>query len=254
MADKRLWDDPSRLDRISLALVALSVAVVITGGLYWLLHRPTFGIHEVAITEAPIHVTRRQIEDVVRRELRGNFFTMDLEASRRAFTHLPWVREAWLVRRWPATLEVRIVEHEAVAVWQEGGLVDRQGDVFEGATEAELPLLSGPTGSSRRVAARFAQLDRILAAAGMKPKALLLSPRRSWTIELDGGTRIELGRAADLSPLQRFLAVYPQRIEPLMPRVSHIDLRYRNGFTLRSRDGKPLTLPGRPAAAVTRKT
>jgi hypothetical protein len=39
-----------------------------------------------------------------------------------------------------------------------------------------------------------------------------------------------------------------------MPRVSHIDLRYRNGFTLRSRDGKPLTLPGRPAAAVTRKT
>lgn len=254
MADKRLWDDPSRLDRVSLALVALSAAAVIAGGLYWLLHRPTFAIREVVITEAPIHVTRRQVEDVVRRELRGNFFTMDLEASRRAFTHLPWVREAWLVRRWPATLEVRIAEHEAVAVWQEGGLVDRQGDVFEGATEAELPLLSGPAGSSHQVAARFAEVDRVLSGAGMKPHALLLSPRRAWTVELDGGTRIELGRAADLAPLQRFLAVYPQQVEPLMPRVSHIDLRYRNGFALRSRDGKPLTLPGRPVAAATRKT
>lgn len=253
MAD-RLWDAPAQLDRLSLALLALSAASVLVGGLYWLAHLPAFAFQRVVITEAPAHVTRRQIEDIVRRELRGNFFTMDLEASRRAFTRLPWVRDVSLVRRWPATLEVRIAEHEAIALWQEGGLVDRHGDVFQGATDAELPLFSGPEGSSRQVAERYAEIDKVLAVAGMKPRALLLSPRHAWTVELTDGTRIELGRSTDLAPLQRFLAAYPQQLGPLVSRIGHIDLRYRNGFALRSRDGKPLALPGRNAAAATRKT
>jgi cell division protein FtsQ len=248
MSDKRLWDRPHDLDRISLALVALSVALTVYGVLYWLAHRPVFAIREVRVASAPAHVTTRQLEDVVRRELHGNFFTLDLEASRRAFRHLPWVREASLARRWPATLEVRIAEHEAMAVWQDGGLVDRDGDIFQGASDAELPLFGGPDGSSRLVARRFDEVSKALAPVGLTPRALLLSPRHAWSIELANGPRIELGRASDLTPLQRFLAVYPQRIEPLMPRVSHIDLRYRNGFALRSHDGKPLSLAGRAPA------
>ena len=255
-AQRRLWDSPDGLDRLSLGLLALSVALAVYGSLYWLVHRPMFAIRLVEVAEPPVHVTRRQIEDVVRRELRGNFFTLDLEASRRAFARLPWVREASLERHWPGTIGVHIVEQEAVAVWQEGGLVNREGDVFQGATDADLPVFEGPEGSSRLVAERFAAIRTALADVGLVAHAIELSPRHAWSIELQGGPRIELGRSNDLAPLQRFLSAYPQQIEPLMPRLSQIDLRYRNGFALRSRDGKPITLPGRSphGAAVTRKT
>ncbi|MEY3974884.1 MAG: hypothetical protein RIS59_1245 [Pseudomonadota bacterium] len=251
-----LWNDPQGLDRIALGLLALSVALLVSGALYWVVHRPAFAITTVVVAETPRHVTRRQIEDVVRRELRGNFFTLDLETSRRAFARLPWVREAALERQWPDTLEVRIVEQEAVAVWQEGGLVNREGDVFQGATDADLPVFIGPDGSSRLVAERFAAIRSALAEVGLVPHAIELSPRHAWSVDLQGGPRIELGRSNDLAPLQRFLSAYPQQIEPLMPRLSQIDLRYRNGFALRSRDGKPVTLPGRTpqGAATTRKT
>jgi len=253
---RQLWDRPDSLDRISLGLLAASVALAVYGSLYWLVHRPMFGISLVRVAETPVHVTRRQVEDVVRRELRGNFFTLDLEASRRAFARLPWVREASLERHWPGTLEVRIVEQKAVAVWQRGGLVNPEGDVFQGATDAELPVFDGPDGSSRLVAERFHAFRAALADVGLVPHAIELSPRHAWSVELADGPRIELGRAEDLRPLQRFLTHYPQDIEPLLSRLSHIDLRYRNGFALRSRDGKPITPPGQPAAsaAAVRKT
>ena len=253
---RRFWDSPAGLDRVSLGLLAISVALVVYGSLHWLVHRPMFGISLVKVAEPPVHVTRRQVEDVVRRELRGNFFTLDLEASRRAFARLPWVREASLERHWPGTLSVRIVEQEAVAVWQDGGLVNREGDVFQGASDAELPVFAGPDGSSRLVAERYAGIRSVLADVGLAPRAIQLSPRHAWSVELQNGTRIELGRNGDIATLQRFVAAYPQQIEPLMPRLSQIDLRYRNGFALRSRDGKPITPPGRTpnGAAVTRKT
>jgi cell division protein FtsQ len=256
MSDKRLWDRPEDLDRISLALLALGVALAVYGALYWLVHRPVFAISRVEVAERPAHVTARQVEDVVRRELRGNFFTLDLEASRRAFARLPWVREAALERRWPGTLEVRIVEQQAVAVWRDGGLVNRDGDVFQGATDADLPVFGGPDGSSRLVAERYAAVRAALAEVGLTPHAIELSPRHAWSIELQGGPRIEVGRSNDLAPLQRFLTAYRGHIEPVMPHLSHIDLRYRNGFVLRARDGKPIPLPGRAptGAAVTRKT
>lgn len=254
MSDDRLWDSPRRLDRLSLTLLVTGLALLCCGSLYWLLHRPSFGIDQVRIVETPIHVTPRQLEDVVRRELRGNFFTMDLQAARQAFARLPWVREAGVARRWPGTLEVRIVEHEAVAVWQTGGLVDRQGDVFEAATEADLPLLGGPPGTSRLLVQRYVEIQRTLSQIGLTPRAVELSPRHAWTIELAEGPRIDLGRTADLAPLQRFVAIYPQHIEALMPRIGRIDLRYRNGLALGSRDGTPLLTSARPSATPPRRT
>ena len=251
-----MWDRPDDLDRVSVALLTLSVALVVYGALYWLVHQPMFGIRLVTVVEAPVHVTRRQVEDVVRRELYGNFFTLDLETSRRAFARLPWVREASLERRWPDALEVRIVEQQAVAVWQDGGLVNREGDVFQGASDADLPLFAGPDGSSRRVAERFAAIRAELAGVGLVPRSIELSARHAWSIEVQSGPRIELGRGTDLAALRRFVDAYPMHVEPLLPRLAQIDLRYRNGFALRSRDGKPLTLPGRApsGAAAVRKT
>ncbi|MBU3693497.1 MAG: FtsQ-type POTRA domain-containing protein [Rhodocyclaceae bacterium] len=251
VGDSGLWHRPRDLDRITHGLLLMSLLLTAWAGLCWLARQPALGIDQVRVAAAPVHVTQRQVEDVVRRELRGTFFTIDLEASRRAFARLPWVREATVARRWPATLEVQITEYEAIAAWQDGGLVDRDGAVFQGAGDAELPVFGGPYGSSRLVAQRYAAARDALARVGLTPRAIELSPRHAWSIELKEGPRIELGRASDLAPLQRFLAVYPQAVAPLLPQVSHIDLRYRNGFALRGSDGKPLLPGGKTDPAAT---
>lgn len=245
-----MWDSPDRLDRISLALFSLSVVLLIYATLHWLAHRPLLPIRHVEVVGTLAHVTERQVEDVVRRELAGNFITLDLKAARDAFARLPWARDATVIRRWPDRLEVRIEERVAIALWNDGGLVDSDGNVFQGATDAELPVFTGPEGSSRLVSAHFAKLNSELSANGLKASALRLSARHALGLDIVDGPHIELGAEEPIERFERFLKVYPQHVAPLMPQVTHIDLRYRNGFALRSRDGKPLKPPATPNPAA----
>lgn len=239
-AEKRLWDKPQSLDRVTAGLLAFTAAAVVYGGLYWLVHQPLLPVTRVEFTHPLQQVTARQVEDVVRNELRGNFLTLDLRQAQSAFARLPWARTATLQRVWPNTLRVTLEEHEALAVWQSGGLVNRQGELFQGATDAQLPVFSGPEDASAQVLETFLAVNQRLAPVGLHARAVHLSPRHALRVDLSDGPRIEMAPTGALTQLERFIGVYPDHIAALLPRISHIDLRYRNGFALRSRDGKPL--------------
>ena len=88
--------------------------------------------------------------------LTGNFFTVDLGATRAAFEAVPWVRQAVVRREVPNRLKVILQEHQAVAYWVAEGdsrLLNSFGEVFEanpGEVEHELlPRLVGPAGQDR---------------------------------------------------------------------------------------------------------
>jgi cell division protein FtsQ len=88
--------------------------------------------------------------------LAGNFFTVDLGATRAVFESVPWVRRALVQREFPNRLKVVLQEHKPVAFWGAEGdarLVNNFGEVFEanqGDVEAEdLPVLNGPRGRRR---------------------------------------------------------------------------------------------------------
>ena len=167
---------------------------------------------------------------------------MNLDAVRAAIEKLPWVRRAAVRRRWPDGLALEIEEHVAVARWQqaegaESRLVNREGEVFAAAGNAELPLFIGPEGTAPEVLARYRELAPLLAPIGRRPASLALSPRLAWRLRLDDGVLLELGRDQARSRvserLERFAAAHRQATERLKARADVIDLRYPNGFALR---------------------
>jgi cell division protein FtsQ len=190
-------------------------------------------VREVSVTGPVVHTTRDQVDSIVREELRGNFFTVDLEATRAAFEKLPWVRSATLRRVWPDRLEVAVEEHTAVARWRDTALVDDRGEIFEAATDARLPMFTGPEGSAAEMAAQFGVFASQLAPIGRVPVGLRLSARRAWEVELDNGAVLELGRQDLTARLQRFIAAYRHTVGRLPAQAYRIDLRYPNGFALR---------------------
>jgi cell division protein FtsQ len=116
---------------------------------------PFFPLREVVVAGPLQEVTPTQIEYAARNAVAGNFFTVNLDAVRAAFEKLPWVRKAEVRRRWPDGLELAIEEHVAAARWKhaegaEARLVNREGEVFAAASNAELPLFVGPEGSAPR--------------------------------------------------------------------------------------------------------
>lgn len=219
------------------AALALAAAAVLAAA-----RLPFFPLRELDVVSPLREVTAMQIEYAAGSALSGNFFTVRLEGVRAAFEKLSWVRRAEVRRRWPDALELRIEEHVAEARWQQadGGesrLVNRQGEVFAAASDAGLPLFSGPEGSAAQVLARYREFVPLLASLGRQPQSLSLSPRQAWQLKLDDGLVLDLGREQSAAQagerLQRFVDAYPQAARRLGGRAEVIDLRYPNGFALR---------------------
>ena len=67
------------------------------------------------VTTPLVRASGAHLEAVVRGELRGTFFTMDLDAARASLARVPWVRVVALRRQWPRRLEIEVSEHEPLA-------------------------------------------------------------------------------------------------------------------------------------------
>jgi len=228
-----MWDDHLLLDRVAAWLNAVAALALGYALLLLVVRLPAFAVREVAVTTPAPHTTREQVQSLVESELRGNFFTLDLEQARAAFEKLPWVRRASLRRAWPDRLEVELEEHVALARWRDSGLVNTYGELFEAATDQALPVFAGPSGASVEMADHYRKFQAALAPLGRSAIEVRLSERRAWRLKLDDGYTLELGRHDAVVRVARFAAAYPQASAWLPAGVYRVDLRYPNGFAVR---------------------
>lgn len=234
-----MWDDPKALNAAAATLALIAGAMLAYAVLTWFVRQPLFGLREVQVTGALERASAAHLEAVIRGELTGTFFTLELGRARTALARVPWVREVAVRRQWPSRLEVTIAEHEPLARWHESALVNQQGDVFAAAYDGELPQFVGPEGRSREMAERLGMWNALLAPRRLVVRTLALSPRGGWQLVAQGERgplAIELGRDDADARLARFVAAYPRTLGALAgagTRIDAVDLRYRNGFAAR---------------------
>ena len=281
-----MLDSPRLLNLAALLIATLAVVAFAAGVAAWASRRPIFALKAIRIEALPIpaaadrSLPRPALRHVGIATIRaselprllastsGNFFTVDLDAVRRAFETVPWVRHAQVRREWPDRLVVQVEEHQVLATWDDGRLVNTFGELFvANPAEAEednkaLPALAGPDGSERDVASRYIDFRTWFARLALVPDQVTLSPRYAWSVHFDNGTEngltVDLGRERDVNTLPgrvlRMLNAWPG-LAARWPKPTSIDLRYPNGFALRA-EGLRLAeeTPSRPAvAAQTRK-
>ena len=239
-------------------LYALAVLVFAALAVHLLTRQPVFALRAIHIDGDLSRNSVATIRVNAVPQLRGNFFTIDLQAARHAFEMVPWVRQAVVQRVWPDRLAVRLEEHRPVALWREAGdngtaeqLVNAQGEVFEanvGDVEGDsLPTLEGPDGSSAAMLAMLTRLQAVFARQGSHIDMLRLSGRASWAIELDSGATVELGRGSEdevVVRADRFVATVTQMTQQFQAPVIYADLRHRDGYALRLRGITTVAAPG----------
>jgi cell division protein FtsQ len=262
-----MWHDVRALNATASTLLAATLLAGLASGVWWLSQRPMFTLRQVRIESLYKidlkHVNELTVRNSVLGKLRGNFFTTDLDQVRTTFEAVPWVRRATVRREWPDGLIVEVEEHEALGTWGEGRLLSVKGDVFtanlaEADDDHELPAFFGPAGSEKDVLARFSELRSWFAPVKLVPQELALSSRYAWTVKLDNGMSVELGREQDKNTVkarvQRLVGVYPQLVARLQEgRIDTIDMRYPNGLALSS---AALTVPTdatKPVKAAAKK-
>ncbi len=236
-----MWDRPDILNGVATALFAAAIMMVAYTALHYAVRLPVFPLREVRMSAVSQHVTPEQIEAIVRGEIEGNFFTVNLPRVRAAFERLPWVRKVDLRRQWPDRLEVALEEHVPLARWGADALVNTHGEVFTAAYDGKLLSFVGARESMKEITIQYEFFRRNLAAVGLVPVQIGVTPRRAWQLRADNGLTIELGREDIELRLERFVGAYQRTIGRLQRRIDHVDLRYSNGFAVRIRElrGEP---------------
>lgn len=227
-----MWDDHQKLNRISSALHLLFVVLAMYALVIFVVRLPLFPLKKVEIQGEVLNTSQEQIGALLHSNFRGNFFTFDLERLRNAFALLPWVRNSSVRRVWPDRLEVAIEEHRVLARWGERALVNSYGEVYAAASDLHLPVFNGPEGTSHEVTERYGEFSEILRPLSRRVRELHLSDRRAWTVSLDDGMLLELGREHAHERLSRFVSAYPKAIASLRVLPKRVDLRYQNGFAV----------------------
>jgi cell division protein FtsQ len=228
-----MWDRPDILNRLASSLYGVAAALALYAVAAALAHLPLFPLREVRVVSAPVHVTPEQVEAIVKSELRGNFFTVDLAAARAAFERVPWVRRAQVRRLWPDRLDVALEEHVPFARWGSRALVNTHGEIFEGSHDGRLPVFAGPESAAKEIAIQYEYFRRSLASIGLEPAEVRVSQRRAWQVRLASGLTLELGREHIEARLTRFVASYERTLAKLGRPLEYVDLRYSNGFAVR---------------------
>ena len=243
-----MWHDIKTLNATASTLVGAVALALLASGVWWLAQRPMFTLRVIRIEPLAdmqlLHVNPLTIKSAALPRIRGNFFTANLDTVRQAFEAVPWVRKAAVRREWPNRLIVTLEEHQPLGTWgDEGRLLSIAGDVFtanlaEAEENGELPEFSGPPGSEKEVLERFAELRSWFAPANLSPEGVMLSSRYAWSVKLNNGMTVELGREQTRTTLKervaRLVGIYPQLVARLHDRIESIDMRYPNGLALKA--------------------
>ena len=234
------------------ATAGVFALVVVTGVFGWQSRHFEFGtflpIERVSIEGNFKNLATSTMQAQVVSVLKGGYFTVNLEAIRDALLQMPWVDNVSVRRDWPPSLDIHVTEKQAVAYWGKDSLISDKGELFTPqplSHQMLLPQLDGPEQLHREVWQFAAEVSSELIKLGMHTEKVSLNDRRAWRVfvvrdgvnDLQSNHLIEInfGSTDTEKRLHRFLRVFAMSNAPSLKDIQVIDMRYPNGFALRSR-------------------
>jgi cell division protein FtsQ len=164
-----------------------------------------------------------------------SYFATDLEDIKAELEQRPWIASAAIKRVWPGRLEIDLREKKPLAYWTGGRLVSRSGEIFappNPEVAGRLPRLAGPDERVRDVINMARDMSEQLLGYGLGLQGLALEDRGAWTLKLNNGIEVVLGRDQVDTRFQRFITVYENRLASRLDEVSRVDARYSNGVAV----------------------
>jgi cell division protein FtsQ len=138
------------MNAVAALLLLLAAGLLALAAVRWVAQRPAFELRRIELRGDLQHVTAASVRGAIAGRLKGNYFTMRLDDTRRLLETVPWVAQASVRRVWPDRLLITLSEHRALGAWADGRLLSDRGELFvANVAEAEVfgPL---PSSTDRR--------------------------------------------------------------------------------------------------------
>jgi cell division protein FtsQ len=200
---------PSRVLPALRAFLGVALVVSCSIGIAWAARRHVTSSPRFAVAHVDVAGNERRSDEAIVSEsgivLGSNVFVVDLDAARARLLADPWISEATLARRLPATVLVQVTERKAAALVVMGDtmLATADGEPFkrlETGDPIDLPVVTGlavDAFASDPVGARRLVRRAVDVAAEYEHGSLAKrSPLEEVHIDGNGGFSLVVGRGA----------------------------------------------------------
>lgn len=245
-AEKRSFNKPSQplkpVNRtasrfvfgVILFITVTVVGVSQYGSVAGFINRP---ISKVRIENQWQQVSEKEVGTVLSEFMGTGFFNFDVRSAKQKLEQMPWVEFVSVKRIWPDTLSLELQEEVAIASWGNASYLNQTGQVIRpkiAAVNQSLPSLSGPDGTQIEVMRQYQKLNQLLSPVGLRLTELDYSKRGSWELTVNDTIRVSAGKQDVFENITRLVSFVTTRSEIDLADIASIDLRYSNGFAVKT--------------------
>jgi cell division protein FtsQ len=231
-------------------LLKLSFGILIICAFIWcwqkITNPQTLPIRTVQITGVYEKVDHNELRQLILPFVDKGFLWADTSALQDRLQQLPWIYTASVKRTWPNKLVINLAEQKPIARIGGANLVNEEGDVFavdQSTIPAGLPLFISPLpGQQKLILDNYKTMSATLAPLSVKIVAISLDARQSWSVQLDNGIVVIMGKVEPIPRLQRFVHAYSQIVGANAANINIVDLRYASGIAVRFKNQTKATL------------
>ncbi|WP_154223839.1 cell division protein FtsQ/DivIB [Marinicella rhabdoformis] len=217
---------------IIMVLLMLLLVVAMMGGL---IESDRWKIKHLSVAASYERMTPEQLRLTIAKTPERSFFRLDAEQVKKNIESMAWVRSAHVVKQWPDTLNVTVKEHQAVAVWNDEGLLNQLGNVFfvdKGVQSHALPRLFGKDEHAADVWADFNRFNQLLQPVGHEIGEAHVNARGDWKLVLRNGLVLVLGTEQHEARILRLAETWDALLAQSVKLPERVDLRYSNGYVV----------------------
>ncbi|QYR52677.1 cell division protein FtsQ/DivIB [Lysobacter soyae] len=227
---------PARLTvgLIAIALIAMPLLLVLSG----VVGSSRFPLRTLRVEGQVTREHALELQRALAPHAKKGFFAIRVPETQQDVARLPWIDKVEVRKRWPDVIEVQITENNPFAFWGKDQLVSTRGTLYPRskgiALPKGMPQLDGDPRYVGAALALYAKSQDLFAATGNRVRALNADARGSWSLTLQNGVQVVVGRHDAESRIARFAGILPKLAAEQPNRVlERADLRYTNGFALR---------------------
>lgn len=193
-----------------------------------------FPIKQIRIAGDFTYVDKKSLKALVLPYVQNGLLRFDRDALKRQLLHNPWIETVDIKRVWPSVLTLSFHVRKPLARWGSESLIDASGYKFSSKADfSKLPIFQGTFGREKEMIAHFESMRRALSPLHLNIKVLRRNEQGVWSVYLDQGLWLHLGRADPLQRLKEFVSVYPQYLSDQITQIDYINLSYPNGMAVK---------------------
>ena len=185
-----------------------------------------------------------QLENQILDLLATNLWLINVNTIKDRLYQDPWVQFVFVSKNWPDILQVEVVNHNPIAIWNEQSFLAASGKILPFSehinsvgyharlSSLKLPKLYGVAGQEQWVIENYYMLLEKLATIGLYIAEITATNHQGIEVLLTNNVKLVLGSYDLPGRMNRFILGYKRKLRPIISDIAYIDLRYNNGIAV----------------------